>query len=89
MPGNPYKQLYFNPSIPVVNFAKKTQKFHNWKELNMLKRAAGMVGYIVVESSVLNWRQRKKYCENRFKIGYEVYYFLAEGIASKIKKHEP
>lgn len=85
MPANPYKQLYFNPSMPVVNFAKKSQSYHNWKELNMLKRAAEMAGYIVVESIALNWRQRKKHCENRFKIGYEVYYFLHKDVASKFK----
>lgn len=84
-PVNPYQVLYFNPSIHSVKFAKMAEKYHNFRELNILHKVAQITGYLLVESSNLNWRQRDKWRAHKFKIGYYVYYLIPPG---GIKKNE-
>lgn len=78
-PVNPYQVLYFNPSIHSVKFAKMAEKWHNTKDLEMLEKVADITGFYLIESSRLNWRQRDKFRENKFKIGYFVYYLIPPG----------
>lgn len=73
---NPYQVLYFNPSMHSVKFAKMAEKYHNFRELSILKKVARLTGYDLIESSRLNWRQRDKWRDNKFKIGYFVYYLI-------------
>lgn len=78
-PVNPYQVLYFNPSLPSITFAKMSAKYHHFRERKMLEKVAEITGYILVESSKLNWRQRDRWRDNKFKIGYYVYYLLPPG----------
>ena len=78
-PVNPYQILYFNPSIHSVQFAKMAEKWHNTKDVEMLERVADITGFHLVESSKLNWRQRDKFRELKFKIGYYTYYLIPPG----------
>lgn len=78
-PANPYQVLYFNPSIHSVKFAKMAEKWHNTKDVEILKKVADITGFYLVESSKLNWRQRDKFKNLKFKIGYYVYYLIPPG----------
>lgn len=78
-PVNPYQVLYFNPSIHAVKFAKMAEKWHNKKDLEILQKVADITGFILIESSKLNWRQRDKFRELKFKIGYYTYYLIPPG----------
>lgn len=78
-PVNPYQVLFFNPSLPSITFAKMAEKYHRFRERKMLEKVAEITGYMLVESSKLNWRQRDKWRDNKFKIGYFVYYLLPPG----------
>ena len=88
MPANPYKVLYFNPSLPVVKFSKMAAKYHNDKELKILERCAELAGFKVLPSSKISWYQRKKHRDSSFRIGSHVYYFIPREIAEKIKVAE-
>lgn len=79
---NPYQVLYFNPSIHSVTFAKMAQKWHNKKDLEILQKVADITGFHLIESSKLNWRQRDKFRELKFKIGYYTYYLIPPGAIS-------
>lgn len=81
-PVNPYQVLYFNPSIHSVTFAKMAQKWHNKKDLEILQKVADITGFHLIESSKLNWRQRDKFRELKFKIGYYTYYLIPPGAIS-------
>jgi hypothetical protein len=78
-PVNPYQVLYFNPSIHSVKFAKMAEKYHNFRELSILNKVARLTGYDLIESSRLNWRQRDRWRDNKFRIGYFVYYLVPPG----------
>lgn len=78
-PVNPYQVLYFNPSIHSVKFAKMAERYHNFRELSILKKVARLTGYDLIESSRLNWRQRNRWRDNKFRIGYFVYYLVPPG----------
>ncbi len=88
MPANPYKVLYFNPSIPVVKFSKMVAKFQNYKELKILEKCAELANFTVLPSNKINWYQRKKHKERSFRIGTHVYYFIPNEIAKSIKVAE-
>lgn len=88
MPANPYQVLYWNPSLPVVKFAKMAQKFHNARELEILQRCAALAGYVLAPAGALNWRQKQKWKEASFRVGREVYYFLAPEQAARLKLGE-
>ena len=85
MPANPYKFLFFNPSLPVVKFSKMAARYHNDRELNILKKCAELSGFAVVASADLHWYQRKKYSDSSFRIGKYGYYFLPNDLIEKLK----
>ena len=85
MPANPYRVLYFNPSLPVVKFSKMVAKYHNSRELDMLKKCARLSGFRVVPSDKLNWKQRQKFQDNAFRVGRFVYYYLSDETAAKLR----
>lgn len=76
---NPYQVLYFNPSIHAIKFARMAEKWHNHKDMEILKKVANITGFHLIESSKLNWRQRDKFRDLKFKIGYYVYYLIPPG----------
>lgn len=86
MSCNPYQVLYFNPSIHSIKFAKMAEKYHNDKDLNILKKVSEITGYRLIESERLNWRQREKYKNNKFQIGYHVYYLIPPNERLKLKE---
>lgn len=85
MAANPYRVLYLNPSLPVIKFAKMAEKYHNERDMMMLQKCAQLTGHVLVPSSELNWRQRKKNQHATFRIGYQVFYLLSPGEAKNIK----
>jgi len=88
MPANPYRVLYFNPSLPVVKFSKMAASYHNDRELEILKKCAQLSGHVVVPSADLHWYQRKKHKSSSFRIGKHVYYFLPSDVAQDKTKGE-
>ncbi len=88
MPVNPYKKLYFNPSIPAVEFSKMAAKFHNDKELKILEKCAELANFKVLPSNKISWYQRKKHKGSSFRIGTHVYYFIPNDVAENIKVYQ-
>ncbi len=78
-PVNPYQVLYFNPSIHAVKFAKMAEKWHNRKDVEILEKVSDITGFHLIESPKLNWRQRDKFRDLKFQIGYFVYYLIPPG----------
>lgn len=73
---NPYQTLYWNPHLHAQKFAKMTTKYHQERDLEILKRIADLTGRKILDSSDVHWRQRIKFKEWGFQIGLKKVYLL-------------
>lgn len=73
---NPYQVLYWNPHIHAQKFAKLATKYHQEKDIEMLKRIADLTDRQFLESAEINWRQRVKYKDWGFQVGRKKFYLL-------------
>jgi hypothetical protein len=73
---NPYQIAFFSPSMSATLLSRMCQEYHAKKDLLTLERFAKLVGWEVVKSADLNWRQRQKYKDHKFRVGYYIYYIL-------------
>lgn len=73
---NPYQVLYLNPHMGAQKFAKMVTKYHQERELDVLRRISVLAGRDLVQSKELNWRQRIKYSEWAFRVGKNTIYLL-------------
>lgn len=73
---NPYQVLFLNPHLHAQKFAKMVTKYHQEKDLEMLKRIADLVDRQFLESSEINWRQRTKFKDWGFQVGRKKIYLL-------------
>ncbi|ACJ33179.1 hypothetical protein [Anoxybacillus flavithermus] len=73
---DPRTLLYHFPSIPVVKFAKITQKFYFFKQLEIAQDIVNRMGYILLPSVCMHWERVKQFAERRIKIGRNSFFMM-------------
>ncbi|KAF0994414.1 hypothetical protein V2J23_00790 [Geobacillus thermoleovorans] len=73
---DPRTLLYHFPSIPVVKFAKITQRFYFFKQLEVAQDIANRLGYILVPSVCMHWERVKTFADRRVRIGRNSFFMM-------------
>jgi hypothetical protein len=73
---DPRNLLYHFPSIPVVKFAKITQKFYFFKQLEVAQDIVNRMGYILLPSVCMHWERVKQFADRRIKIGRNSFFMM-------------
>jgi uncharacterized membrane protein len=73
---DPRNLLYHFPSMPIVKFAKITQKFYFFKQLEVAQDIVNRMGYILLPSVCMHWERVKQFTDRRIKIGRNSFFMM-------------
>lgn len=73
---DPRTLLYHFPSIPVVKFAKITQRFYFFKQLEIAQDIVNRMGYILLPSACMHWERVKQFADRRIRIGRNSFFMM-------------
>ncbi|GAE32876.1 hypothetical protein [Halalkalibacter hemicellulosilyticus] len=86
--GDPRALLFKRKKLPKVLFAQLMNEFWFYKALESLEDMANKQGFILVPTSILNWRRRAVFTEKRKVILNGRAYFFLNVIDLKPKEKE-